>query len=355
MDFNQFDTSGGGGGGSRGKVFARLLDNPENPLGWSLFMFVFKGITARIHLFTIVYIAIMLLWSIPKSNAGIAYMALAMASLFVIVLLHEFGHCFACRFSGGVADRIVMLPFGGLALIRPVQSWKSHLISTLGGPLVNVILLPLTCAALFFAGLGAHIVFNPFDPITVLASPEFSTSSTLGSLGLVGLWWFHYVNIVILGFNVLLPMYPFDGGRILQSALWARVGYRKSMEIAVNAGLVGAMVLAVIGLVGQETMIVAIALFGAWACWVERKRLRADVDLVMEQAGYGGGAEYGAAYDPSLEDEIDPKEARQQKQEADEQAELDRILAKISATGMDSLSNKERKILDRLSKKRRGE
>ena len=145
--FESFDPSGSGRGGAR--VWNRVFENPENPLGWSVFFCRFRGITVRVHIFTLVYIGVMLLWSIPKSNAGILYMAPAMASLFVIVLLHEFGHCFACRRTGGEADRIVMLPFGGLALAQPQQNWKSHLITTVGGPLVNVVMLPFTSAALW--------------------------------------------------------------------------------------------------------------------------------------------------------------------------------------------------------------
>jgi len=345
--------SGGFGGSGRGKILARLFENPENPLGWSFFLFVFRAITVRVHLFTVVYMIVMLLWSIPKSNAGIAYMALAMASLFIIVLLHEFGHCFACRRTGGEADRIVMLPFGGLALVRPVQSWTSHLFTTIGGPAVNVLLIPLASGALFVAGLGDHILFNPFDPVTTLAAPEFQASNSIASLGLVGLWWFHYVNLVILAFNVLLPMYPFDGGRILQALLWARTDYRKSMEVAVLAGLVGAMVLAVVGVVSKQTVLIAIALFGAWACWSERKRLRADFELVPDEIG-GGDPGFGGSFDPSLADGPSPVEIRREKAEIDEQAELDRLLEKISQSGMASLSRKEKQILDRVSKKKRG-
>lgn len=356
------DRAGSGGRSGGSNIWYRLFENPENPMGWSIRIFAVgwggRGITVRIHLFTIVYIGVMLAWSIPKSNAGIAYMSLAMASLFIVVLLHEFGHCFACRATGGEADRIVMLPFGGLALTSPLQAWKSHLITTLGGPAVNVAILPITTGALLALGLGDVVLFNPFDPIGTLASPVFQSSSTAVTLGLVGLWWFHYVNIVIGAFNVLLPMYPFDGGRILQSSLWARVGYRRSMGVAVNAGLVGAMALGVIGLVARETVLVAIAIFGAWACWVERKRLRGDVDIAMEASSEAGGADpmsgFGGGYDPMLEEAVDPREAKKVRDEEEEQAEVDRILAKISDSGMDSLTKRERKTLDRYSQKKRG-
>ena len=42
-------------------------------------------------------------------------------TLFLIVLLHEFGHALACRQVGGTADTIVLLPLGGVAYVNPPQ------------------------------------------------------------------------------------------------------------------------------------------------------------------------------------------------------------------------------------------
>ena len=40
-------------------------------------------------------------------------------ALFGIVLLHEFGHAFACRSVGGTADTIMLWPLGGVAHVVP--------------------------------------------------------------------------------------------------------------------------------------------------------------------------------------------------------------------------------------------
>src|SRR5881409_150380 len=42
-------------------------------------------------------------------------------TLFLIVLLHEFGHALACRSVGGRADQIVLWPLGGVAYVAPPQ------------------------------------------------------------------------------------------------------------------------------------------------------------------------------------------------------------------------------------------
>ena len=68
-------------------------------------------------------------------------------SVFGIVLLHEFGHALACRQVGGTADQIVLWPLGRdrlcaaarLAARGGVLKW-----AIAAGPLVNLILVPLT-------------------------------------------------------------------------------------------------------------------------------------------------------------------------------------------------------------------
>ncbi|MBN8644518.1 MAG: hypothetical protein J0L61_04660 [Planctomycetes bacterium] len=331
-------------GGGRAGFWRRLLENPENPLGWSLRLFAAAGIVVRVHLFTVVYMAGQMLWSIPTDHGGILFVAPAMLALFVVVLAHEFGHCIACRRAGGEADRIVMLPWGGLALTRPPNRWDAHLKTTVGGPLVNVMLLPFTAAALWLVGLREAILFNPLAPLSELAA--LPAGSTLATFGRVCVFWLHVVNVIVLGFNVLLPMLPFDGGRIVQAVLWRSLGYARSMTISVYVGFAGAMVLGVVALVADRSMLVLIAVFGAFSCYSELRRLRGEADLVT-----------GSFPLPVEEDAppVLPKGPTRAETDAQREAEeVDRILAKIAASGKDSLSRGERKTLERATQRRRG-
>ena len=345
------DEPGGGGRfGGLTRAFSRLFENPDNPLGWSLKVFTAWKIDVRVHLATILFVVFMLLWSIPTAHAGIEFMTISMASLLLIVLLHEFGHCFACRAVGGEADRIVMLPIGGLALVRPRDDWRSNFITTAGGPLVNVALVPLCVVALSLAGLADHILFNPLDPIGVIRDPAFQASNTAAAYAKVALWWFHYLNLIILAFNVLIPAYPLDGGRLLQAALWSKIGYQRATEITCTLGLVAAMTLAVFGLVFNQSMVVVIAVFAGWSCWVERKRLRSPDELADM------GHSLGAASRPTEDAEIareERLEAKRRHAQQREQEELDRILEKISQSGMDALTRAERRTLHDATERRR--
>ena len=348
-----------GDGGRLRRLFGRIFENADNPLGWSIRMFRALGIDARIHLLTVAFLVGTLLFAIPKTESGFFVMLPMMVWLFVVVLLHEFGHCLACRRVGGHADRIVMLPWGGLALATPPNEWRAHFWTTAGGPLVNVALLPVTVGLLLLLGEGETIVFDPFRPSSALLDIEAPGAAALYYVK-VAAWTLHFVNIVILAFNVLLPFFPMDGGRLLQALLWRKIGYRRATEIAVVTGFVGAGVLALVGIWTRLVMLVLIAVMGFWACYTERQRIRADAELA--EMGLGGqsmglGVSLGPNAAPDEPEERGPSRAERKRaeREAAEAAELDALLAKVGRGGLDGLTRAERRRLDRLGeKKRRG-
>jgi len=299
---------------------------------------------------TVVYLVGTLLWSIPPSHGGFVFVAPSVLGLLLLVLLHEFGHCVACRRVGGEADRIVLLPWGGLALVRPPHSWKAHFAATAGGPAVHLLLVPVLGAAVVAVGMGDFLLFNPFKPLEAVGYAA-AAGSSLEAAGRITLWWLHYINIVLLLFNVFLPMYPFDGGRLVQALLWSRLGYRRAQEIAVLIGFAGAMVLGLAALWLEQAMLVLIAAFGAWACWLERRRLRGEIDIAGDAAAMCSGY----SVDPGSEAEPSRRELKRRERENREQAELDRILAKIARSGMDSLSRPERRLLRQMTERKRRE
>src|SRR6185436_1923400 len=108
-------------------------------------------------------------------------------SLFVIVLMHEFGHALACRSVGGEANRIVLWPLGGVAYVRPPQRPGAVLWSIAAGPLVNVMLVPVTLALLIaFPSLPADEPASDFQRYLLTVK---------------------YINFALLFFNIL-PIYP---------------------------------------------------------------------------------------------------------------------------------------------------
>lgn len=342
-----------GFGGSIRRAMRRLFVEGDDFFSWSVPFFTFAGIRVRIHLIYIIIIATRLIWPFQDGVRGFAFEAFAMASLFILVLLHEFGHCFACRWVGGEADRILMWPLGGLAYCRPPHNWRAALITTVGGPGVNVALITIIGAALLLMGAPWQaLAFNPFDPNAVLRR-EFFTFDTSYARYLV--WWAYYMNLVLLLFNMLLPMFPMDCGRVVQELLWPRVGYRKSMLIATNLGLILALVIGIFALTANQTILFTVCVFAGITCYQERQRIR-----MTEDAGPLEGYDFsrGSAGTPTTDDDRRGFEKIRKQQEKDrkEREDVDRILAKIATQGMGSLTRAERKALEaETARKRAGQ
>lgn len=342
-DRNYRTSRGRSGGGGGGNVFRRIFGEGENPLMWSLPLFTLFGIRVRLHLIYAIYIVAEIVTSINRGAIGVQFTASAMAVLFLIVLLHEFGHCFACRYVGGEANRILMWPLGGLAYCSPPHQWRASLITTAGGPLVNVVLVPVTAAVFLASGASVgDLLFNPFSPDRWLAATNIGTIT-----GIIA-FWAYYTNLVLLAFNVLCPMFPLDGGRMLQEVLWSRLGYRRSMQIAVNIGLVSAVVLGIFGLVSGETLLFAIAVFAGFTCYQEKRRLEFETDSFADPR-FEAVAERQTR---AARREMD-RAARRRREEAVLQEEVDRILAKIAANGIQSLTGKEKRVLRDATEKQR--
>src|SRR6202051_4540004 len=107
-----------------------------------------------IHLFRLAGVDLYLHWSWflvaayeIESRQGryssVLWNVLEYLALFVIVLMHEFGHALACRQTGGTANQIVLWPLGGVAYVNPPQRPGATLWSIAAGPLVHVSLVPV--------------------------------------------------------------------------------------------------------------------------------------------------------------------------------------------------------------------
>src|SRR5207248_11137406 len=80
--------------------------------------------------------------NLTRNYSSPVWNVLEYLTLFLIVLVHEFGHALACRQVGGIADRIMLWPLGGVAYVDPPPRPGATLWSIAAGPLVNVVLFP---------------------------------------------------------------------------------------------------------------------------------------------------------------------------------------------------------------------
>lgn len=107
--------------------------------------------------------------------------------LFLALIMHEFSHYFVARRRGYILRRFTLSPFGATLSYDSGLTGADELAVTVAGPLSNLLLCPLIVASWW--------IFPSSYPFTL---PLFKANFFLGL------------------YNVL-PIFPFDGGRIILS------------------------------------------------------------------------------------------------------------------------------------------
>jgi Zn-dependent protease len=216
----------------------------------SIRLFQIAGIDVFLH-WSWFLVALIEIQSRENAYSSITWNILEYVVLFLIVLLHEFGHALACRQVGGTAEQIVLWPLGGVAYVSPPPRPTAMLWSIVAGPLVNVALIPvflLVGAVSQFLGLyQAAPSFHPF--LRAVAT----------------------VNVALLIFNIL-PIYPLDGGKILWSLLWFVVGRARSLMAASIIGFLGVAGLIGVAFVTRSQWLGILCVFLLLNCWTALRR-----------------------------------------------------------------------------------
>jgi len=198
------------------------------------------GRIAGIHVglnWSLLVVAALVAWSIATGvlpsaapgQASAAYWTAGIVSAFVYLaslLAHELAHSIVAMRRGVRVDGITLWLFGGVSRFSSdTSSPGSQALITFVGPLTSLVLGALFFIASVAIGGGAH-------PGLVAAT----------------LAWLGYINIVLGVFN-LVPAFPLDGGRLLQSLIWLRTGDRlRATSIAARIGMVFAYLLIAYGL-----------------------------------------------------------------------------------------------------------
>jgi stage IV sporulation protein FB len=321
-----------------------------NPLTWlvagSVPLFTAFGIRVRAHASLIVTIVLVLLFGLGR---GFTWQdrVQSMSVLFLIVLLHEFGHCFAARWVGGEANDILMHPLGGLAYATPPRRPLPTFLTVAAGPAVNV-LICIICGIILWLTIH-QLPWNPF-----LFHPLVRSDSMINVAAYV--FWIYQISYMILIFN-LLPIYPMDGGQMMQAILWPYFGYYKSMNFACIIGMIGAVLGGAIALATLNIFLAILAAMGFLTCMNMRRAL-----IAMGPEEYSDSIDYSAAYE-TFAKPVRKKSRRARwaakramkiaAGERQERQRIDQILAKVSAHGMHSLNWRERRALKKATEHQR--
>jgi Zn-dependent protease len=343
-------------------------DRPlDNPINWSFRIGRFFGIDVRMHVTFVLGAAVLLWMEMPRGEAPplrpwtgvLADAAGTYLLLFIIVLLHEFGHCFGARLCGGEADEILLWPLGGLASVQPPRHPRAHLITAWAGPMVNVALCGVASVVLAaWAGSLGIVPWNPIYPFDPIDSALIPTAAQDWVIRFYGLSYF------LLLIN-LLPILPFDGGRIVQAWLWPSKGYSGATQIAAGVGMVGAIALGLFALfVEQSWLLLMMAAFGYVKCWQTRRLIREQAAYALDEFesmpsyALNASAEEEGLREPGFFErrrvrKAENREERRRRDEEQRRLALDQVLRKISESGMASLSAHERRVLDEATRRQR--
>ena len=193
-----------------------------------------------------------------KNYSSVTFNVLEYLGLFLIVLLHEFGHALACRSVGGTANQIVLWPLGGVAYVDPPPRPGAELWSIAAGPLGNVVLV----FVLSLLGM-------------VNRSIGWAETMPNAHALLRAIW---VINLGLLILN-LLPIYPLDGGQILRSLLWFVLGRARSLMVATIVGFIGIAGVILLAVVTHSMWFGVISVFMLLNCWNGLKQSRALLRL----------------------------------------------------------------------------
>src|SRR5262245_19442042 len=226
--------------------------DPAPTMAGSIRLMCVAGISVHVH-WTWLLVAVFEIQSRANSYTSQAWNVAEYLAIFVIVLLHEFGHALACRQVGGQANDIVLWPLGGIAFVNPPPRPGAVLWSIAAGPLVNVVLVPITVFAYRVAGTQGLPETNP-------DADHFIEAVML-------------INLGLLIFN-MLPIYPLDGRQIVQALLWFVIGRAAILMIVSVLGMIAAVGVVALAIWYADVWFGLLALFAASRSWVGFQQAR---------------------------------------------------------------------------------
>jgi Zn-dependent protease len=204
---------------------------------------------------------------------GMMYLVILYAS----ILAHELGHCWGYYLTGSQVVEVQLTPIGGVAVGEGENhSPRTELLVVGLGPAVSVILALVGFAAMEgFGMLGG----GPGQTLALAA------------------WLLFKVNLMLAAFNLLLPVFPMDGAKILRAIASLYVNPGRVTRLLANAGMViaGLGLLAVLLRIrlpffaGMDIWFGLVMVLGLQACYSALKDLEyAHVYSRYDAWGEGG-------------------------------------------------------------------
>jgi Zn-dependent protease len=343
----------------------------EQP-GWTVSLGRWKHVQVRLHLFVLLAVVctLYLSWLAAKRDGEQGLIWISILSLVVLaagIAAHVIGHLYAAMQLEERIDGIVLGPLGDFASRASVADPRAALLIAAAGPAMNL-LLALACAPLLWlaGGSGDIRLLHPLSPSLLTDGSTWVVALKLG------IW----INWMLAIVN-LLPAYPFDGGPMTHAIVQLispQSSPRRVRRIVARVGMLAAAVLLLIAVVmrsGESAQVappwlVPLVLATIVFCSALQEPARENslrlpdddslfgydfsqgyTSLARSEQPPEGGDEDSGPLERWLDTRREARRAKQEQIEAEEDALVDEILARVHERGMHSLSLEERSLLER--------
>lgn len=341
---------------------------------WSISLGRWAGAFVQVHLFFAAFVLLTFVWawfgpSGPESDLA-ANMGIATAGLVILLgslLVHEFGHFLACHRAQGHVSSVMLMPWGGIDSAF-LHSAQGRLLFYLAGPLANLTVAAACVVALRF-GLEQSVGWELLNPLR----PEWQLDEPYHLLAIKFIFWLNWVLFLVN----MLPGLPFDGGHIVPALLRVVGPSLETIHIVRTSfvvSIIGAMTLLVMAFVmgsrdsndfypaSMALLPLAVTLFFSARLYMQHPVDEPPHDWEYEEAFADDLHDASAFYDDDFfeqeeeesisdwlaERQLDRERHARQLEEEEEQR-ADEILAKLHEHGLESLSEEDRSVLQRVS------
>ncbi|MCH2115604.1 MAG: hypothetical protein MK171_11920 [Pirellulales bacterium] len=327
-----------------------------------------RGGDVRLHvLFPLLALGVVVL-----VHAGDMHPRVALWGLFVLLLsvsLHELVRIITAARMGGRTSTVVLAPFGGCSQLHLPADPPAHLVAALVGPMTFLALLIASACGLALRGdRDVYHLLNVLAPPIEARGVVFSiTTATL--VGQLMVW----INTCLL-LASLLPIDPCPGAELLRGILWPIVGRHSAATATSHIALLGALLAAAAALLMLKydggnalvpswfpiSVISVLLLYGGMQSTVGR---RYDLGLAIDEFDSDDEQWLVSEWleddrEAVLVEHLQDKkqevlDQKRREREANEDVRVDGILQRLHHTSFEKLSEEDRFLLKRASRRYR--
>lgn len=272
--------------------------------------FTFRQIDVSVSPWYLILMAFLCFWPMMQAGAGGVGIAFVSGLVFAVaitlsLIIHEFGHAFTAKFFG-LRPAVLLHGFGGLCMHEGAASDRDDALIVFAGPAVELV----------FAGLV--ILFSVF----ALPGLNLGVARPMVEQLVSILIWF---NLVWGLFNLLLPIWPLDGGQLFHLLLRRLMPEARARDLALRVSIATVVVAGVLGFLKLGSFFIAI--LAVYILLDNVQALQAGRDLVGRSSGARRAQAPASAFQQELFEEA------QQALGAGEWREAYRLCHQLRATG----------------------